>query len=75
MQLLDIIIYIKMPLVNGDNKNTDTASQKYFIEILQLCFFFLFPLNLRSDITIACCPVHVKKARMMVFVLLSERNR
>jgi len=70
------IIYMKMVYevqspVNGD-KNTDKASQKYFIEILQLCF--LFPLNLRSDITIACCPVHVKKARMMVFVFLLERN-
>ncbi len=24
---------------------------------------FLFPLNLQSDITIACCPVHVKKGK------------
>lgn len=40
------IIYMKtvyevQPPVNRD-KHTDTASQKYFIEILQLCFFVCF---------------------------------
>lgn len=33
-------VYEVQPPVNGD-KNTDTASQKYFIEILQLCFFIV----------------------------------
>lgn len=51
-------------LVYGDNKNTDTASQKYFIEILQLCFCFLSTYEATSQ----SHAVHVKKARMMVFI-------